>query len=120
MYLSPHVKKPFNSKVIKCFVPELRSRQVFFVFWDSHVLCIYVMNILCTFHIFIYGYVTNRLRRENEFISDVLLWTLPYGHTGIGLLAETYIHNLRTDTGYCLEDQLAAMNDWDRWKKENQ
>ena len=25
-YLSPYVEKPFNSKVIKSFVPELRSR----------------------------------------------------------------------------------------------
>ena len=41
-----------NSKVKKGFVPELRSRYVFFVFRDSYVLCIYVMNILCTFHIF--------------------------------------------------------------------
>ena len=50
--------KTFNSKVIKDFVPELRSRRVFFVFRDSYVLCIYVMNILCTFHKFMYGYVT--------------------------------------------------------------
>ena len=49
--LSPYVEKPLNSKVIKSFVSELRSRQVFFVFQDSYVLCIYVMNILCTFHI---------------------------------------------------------------------
>ena len=26
----PNVDKPLNSKVIKSFVPELRSRQVFF------------------------------------------------------------------------------------------
>ena len=44
----PYVET-FNSKVIKGFVPELRSRYVFFVFRDSYVLCIY-MNILCTFH----------------------------------------------------------------------
>ena len=49
-YLSPYVEITFNSKVIKGFVPELRSRYVFFVFRDSYVLCIYVMNILCTFH----------------------------------------------------------------------
>ena len=48
----------FNSKVIKGFIPELRSRYVFFVFRDSYVLCIYVTNILCTFPIFMYGYVT--------------------------------------------------------------
>ena len=46
----PYVET-FNSKVIKGFVPELRSRYVFFMFPDSYVLCIYVMNILCTFHI---------------------------------------------------------------------
>ena len=33
----------FNSKVIKGFVPELRSRYVFFEFWDSYVLWIYML-----------------------------------------------------------------------------
>ena len=32
VYLSPYVEKPFNSKVIKGFVPELRSRKVFLCF----------------------------------------------------------------------------------------
>ena len=32
MYLSPYVEKPLNSKVIKCFVPELRSRKCFSCF----------------------------------------------------------------------------------------
>ena len=50
----PYVET-FNSKVIKGFVPELRSCYVFFLFRDSYVLCIYVMNILCTFH---HSYVT--------------------------------------------------------------
>ena len=36
----PYVEKPFNSKLIKSFVPELRSRQVFFVFRDSYVIYI--------------------------------------------------------------------------------
>ena len=54
----PYVET-FNSKVIKGFVPELRSRYVFFVFRDSYVLFVYVMNILCTFHVFMYGYVTH-------------------------------------------------------------
>ena len=31
-YLSPYVEKPFNSKVIKSFVPELRSRKCFSCF----------------------------------------------------------------------------------------
>ena len=32
VYLSPHVEKPLNSKVIKSFVPELRSRKCFSCF----------------------------------------------------------------------------------------
>ena len=51
LYLSPYVEEPLNSKVIKCFVNE-----VFSVFRDSHILCIYVTNILCTFQISISGY----------------------------------------------------------------
>ena len=35
-YLSPYVEKPFNSKVIKSFVPEVRSRKCFCV---SGYLC---------------------------------------------------------------------------------
>ena len=63
----PYVET-FNSKVIKGFVPELRSRYVFFVFRDSYVLCRYVMNILCTFHTYPYhGYGT-------------LTWYRPYGN----------------------------------------
>ena len=50
----PYVET-FISEVIKGFVPELRSRYVFFAFRDSYVLCIYVMNILCTFHISVSG-----------------------------------------------------------------
>ena len=59
MYLSPYVEEPLNSKVIKSFVPELRSRYVFFEFRDSYVLCIYVMNILMyVSHIAVSGYDT--------------------------------------------------------------
>ena len=57
MSLSPYVEKPFNSKVIKSFVPELRSRKCFLCF-RIPMLYVYVMNILCTFHILMYGYVT--------------------------------------------------------------
>ena len=42
MYLSPYVEEPLNSNVIKSFVPELRSRYVFFVFRDSYVLSMYI------------------------------------------------------------------------------
>ena len=32
LFLSPYVEKPLNSKVIKSFVPELRSRKRFSCF----------------------------------------------------------------------------------------
>ena len=40
-YLSPYVEKPLNSKVIKRFVPELRSRKCFLCF-GIPMLYIYV------------------------------------------------------------------------------
>ena len=51
----PYVET-FKSEVIKSVVPELRSRYVFFVFRDSYVLCIYVMNIyvMYVFHIHVW------------------------------------------------------------------
>ena len=41
VYLSPCIEKPFNSKVIKSFVPELRSRKCFLCF-GIPMLSIYV------------------------------------------------------------------------------
>ena len=65
LYL-PYDEKPFNSKIIKCFVLELRSRQVFLCFgismlsicalWTLWTFCIPVW--ICLFHVFIYSYVT--------------------------------------------------------------
>ena len=62
----PYVEKPLNSKVIKSFVPELRSRKCFSCFgipmlstcalWTLWTFCVPVW--ICTFHIFLYGYVT--------------------------------------------------------------
>ena len=57
----PHVKKPFNSKVMKSFVPELRSRKVFHIFGFLCYLYM-LMNIICTFHIFMYGHVTQGVK----------------------------------------------------------
>ena len=42
VYLSPYVEEPLNSKVMKSFVPEQRSRKCFFVFPDFYVPCIYI------------------------------------------------------------------------------
>ena len=67
--LSPYVEEPLNLKVIKSFIPELRSRYVFFVFRDSSVLCIYVMNILCTFHISVswVWYIKRKYQKQREW-----------------------------------------------------
>ena len=64
----PYVET-FNSKVIKGFVPELRSRYVFFVFRDSNVLCIYFMNIICTFHTSVSGYVTDEFPPRSKLVE---------------------------------------------------
>ena len=46
----PYVET-FNSKVIKGFVPELRSRKVFFVFRDSYVLSLWTFMSISHIHI---------------------------------------------------------------------
>ena len=50
MSLSPYVKKPLNSKVIKSFVPELRSRKCFLCFGIPMLsMCVmHIMNVLRT------------------------------------------------------------------------
>ena len=48
VYLSSYVEEPLNSKVIKSFVPELRSCYVFFKFWDSYVLSLWTFDVLFT------------------------------------------------------------------------
>ena len=70
VYLSPCVKEPLNWKVIKSFVPELRSRKCFscfeipmFYVCMCVCMCIYIyiyiyMNIMCPFRISISGYDT--------------------------------------------------------------
>ena len=107
VHLTLYVEKPLNSKVIKVFVPELRSRYVFFVFRDSYVQCIYVMNRLCTFHISVSwlwcnGYRRRIWTRRHEFKS----WTwliafhvalIPMGKVWIQLFSLQLWVNSRTD-----------------------
>ena len=55
-YLYPYVEKPFNSKVIKSFVPELRSRKCFCV---SGFLCYLCMSYKHFAYAYLFhGYVT--------------------------------------------------------------
>ena len=51
-------RRTFKLKGNKKFRTWTKKSSVFFVFRDSYVLCIYVMNILCTFHISVSGYGT--------------------------------------------------------------
>ena len=58
VYLSPYVKKPLNSKVIKSFVPELKSHKCFSCFG----IPMFYVYVLWTFYVrftYLYhGYVT--------------------------------------------------------------
>ena len=59
VYLSPYVEEPLNSKVIKSFVPELRSRKCFsnFEIPIIYVICIWTCYVHFTHGVY-YGYVT--------------------------------------------------------------
>ena len=46
--LSPYVEEPLNSKVMKCFVSEQRSHNVFFEFRDSYVLSLWTFDVRFT------------------------------------------------------------------------
>ena len=48
VYHSPYVDEPFNSKVIKSFGPDLRSRKCFFVFRNSYVLSLWTFDVRFT------------------------------------------------------------------------
>ena len=57
VYLSPYVKKPFNSKVIKSFVPELRSHKCFSCFGIpmSYVYMLWTFYVCFTYPYHGYG-----------------------------------------------------------------
>ena len=62
--LSPYVEKPFNSKVIKSFVPELRSRKCFLCF-RIPMLSIYE---LWTFYVhFTYSCIAMEQRNQKRW-----------------------------------------------------
>ena len=43
--------------------------------------------------------------------SNILLWTLTYGHTSVSKSAKTYIHQLCVDTGCSLENLPGVVDD---------
>ena len=63
VYLSPYVEEPLNSKVIKIFVPELRSRKCFSCFE------------IPMFYVYIYMNIITVLRTGmNMSISHIHVW----------------------------------------------
>ena len=54
VYHSPYVKKPFNSKVIKSFVPELRSHKCFCVLGFLCYLCMSYEHSMYISHIYVW------------------------------------------------------------------
>ena len=55
----------------------------------------------------------NEYLLKKEVICDVLLWTPSHQHTRARCPTIIYILQLCSDTGYCLEDLLRALADWD-------
>ena len=58
--LSPYDEKPLNSKVIKSFIPELRSCK-----------CFCVSGFLCYIYIYIYIYMSYE---HSMYISHIRVW----------------------------------------------
>ena len=69
-------RKTFKLKGNIKFRTWTKKSQVFFVFRDSYVIYIWVMNILCTFHIFMYGYVPNPTL--SRLITDLYIYIYIY------------------------------------------
>ena len=79
VYLSPYVVEPLNSKVIKSFVPELRSRKCFSCF-EIPLLCAYLymsyehsMSI-SNIHIHIWIWYTKTF--VGQFLYSTANWTI--------------------------------------------
>ena len=123
--LSPYVEEPLNSKVIKSFVPELRSRKCFSCFGNKswrqhptrHQLYGHLPPITKTIQVRRTRHAGRCWRSKDELISDVLLWTPTYGCAKAGRPARTYIQQLCEDMGCNPEDLPEVMNDREKWRE---
>ena len=72
VYLSPYVEEPLDSKVIKSFVPELRSRKCFSCFGIPMLyIYIYIWTVYVRFthsHIWLWYSIISNLKK-NSFIQ---------------------------------------------------
>ena len=85
VYLSPYVEKPLNSKVIKCFVPELRSRQRFSCFGIPmfYVYMLWTFYVRFTYPYHGYGTISLPLtekKQEKLFHSSEIVFFFWYLH----------------------------------------
>ena len=69
--LSPYIEKPLNSKVIKSFVPELRSRKSFSCFEIPMFYVIYIWTLYVHFAYPYHGYGTPK---PPENTSKILIF----------------------------------------------
>ena len=73
VYLPPYVEEPLNSKVIKSFVPELRSRKCFLCFEIPmfYVIYIYEYAMSISHMAFIMAMLYIHLNASNKMINFV-------------------------------------------------
>ena len=62
-------------------------------------------------------YARHLYRREDEVISDVILWGLKHGTAAIGRPVKTYTKLLTADTGLHLEDLHKSMDGMVFWRE---
>ena len=72
--LSPYVEKPLNSKVIKCFVPEQRSRKCFSCFEIPMFYVICVIYIWTSHVHFAYSCIWLWYNILNKKLGRLLMW----------------------------------------------
>ena len=76
-----------------------------------HQIYGYLPPITKTIHVRRTRHAGHCWRRNDELISNVLLWTPTYGRAKAGRPARTYIQQLCEDTGCSPKDLSGAMND---------
>ena len=115
----PYVEEPLNSKVIKSFVPELRSRKCFCVSgFLCSMLCIYVMNILCTFYPYPYlamvQYTNTEIRTHTH--TYIYIWKKIMNRQFVNLWIDNlWIDNLWICESTICEEKLTTSNPNRKW-----
>ena len=71
--LSPYIEKPFNSKVIKGFVPELRSRKCFSYFGIPMFYVYMLWTFYVRFNIHIWVWYTSLPIGKTQLSTSVLI-----------------------------------------------